>query len=200
MSRVSPQSQDGFVAIDVETANSDVASICQIGLVEFRDGLIHSQWETLVDPEDEFDWVNISIHGIDREKVAGSPRFPDLSDELSRRLSNRIVVSHMPFDRVAMTQAAEKHDLSPIACTWLDSARIARRAWKQFARRGYGLANVAAWCGIDFCHHDAAEDARAAGQILVRAIADTGLSLQDWIVRSRQPITPPKKRGVKSLH
>lgn len=41
-----------FVALDVETANADQASICQVGLVRFEGGDVADTWETLVDPED----------------------------------------------------------------------------------------------------------------------------------------------------
>ena len=41
-----------FNSIDVETANADRASICQIGIVHVRDGSVVGQWETLVNPED----------------------------------------------------------------------------------------------------------------------------------------------------
>ncbi len=32
-----------FVAIDVETANADMASICQIGLVKFENGILSDE-------------------------------------------------------------------------------------------------------------------------------------------------------------
>ena len=54
-----------FNSIDVETANADRASICQIGIVHIRDGEIEDRWQTLVNPEDWFDPWNISIHGIE---------------------------------------------------------------------------------------------------------------------------------------
>ena len=34
-----------FNAIDVETANADRASICQIGIVHVRDGEIEDTWQ-----------------------------------------------------------------------------------------------------------------------------------------------------------
>jgi hypothetical protein len=37
-------------------------------------------------------------------------------------------------------------------------------------------------------HHDAAEDARVAGEIQIHAIQETGLSIDEWLIRSRQPI------------
>jgi DNA polymerase-3 subunit epsilon len=46
-----------FVAIDVETANPDFASICQIGLARFKDGQLVDTWEALIDPDDYFDGI-----------------------------------------------------------------------------------------------------------------------------------------------
>lgn len=43
---------DEFVAVDVETANPDLASICQIGVVAFADGDVAGSWQSLIDPED----------------------------------------------------------------------------------------------------------------------------------------------------
>ena len=133
-----------FIAIDVETANGDYASICQIGLVRFEGGELNDSWQSLVNPEDYFAGINISIHGIDEMMVKDAPKFYELFDFLKDYLSGNTVVSHMPFDRVALNQVIEKYDLKPINCSWLDSARVARRAWPdKFARKGYGLANIA---------------------------------------------------------
>jgi hypothetical protein len=48
---------------------------------------------------------------------------------------------------------------------------------------GYGIARLASEFEIRFTHHDAAEDARAAGLLMLRAIADTGYGLEDWLKR-----------------
>lgn len=177
-----------FVAVDVETANADLASICQIGLVRFADGELAGAWKTLVNPDSHFDPVNVSIHGIDERAVARAPRFPEVADIVREQLDGQVVVSHMPFDRVALARAQERYGLSAVACTWLDSARVARRIWTQFARRGYGLADLASWCGIEFQHHDAEEDARVAGLIVLRAVAESGVSLDEWVIHSTRPI------------
>lgn len=168
--------------------NADLASICQIGLVSFQEGKAAVAWKTLIDPEDEFDEVNVSIHGIDERTVAGAPRFSSIVGTLSAHLTGRVVASHMPFDRVAIGRAHERYGLPMFECTWLDTAKVTRRAWPQFSRRGYGLADIASWCGIEFRHHDAEEDARAAGLVLLRALAESGLSVDEWVVRSTRPI------------
>jgi DNA polymerase-3 subunit epsilon len=177
-----------FIAIDVETANADFASICSVGMVYFKDGVVERRLGFLIDPEDEFDPVNVSIHGIRPEDVIGAPNMRTAFPQITSALATTTVVHHTHFDRVAFSRAASKFGFPQPTCNWLDSARVARRAWQQFSRRGYGLANLAAAFGIEFKHHDATGDAYAAGMILLRAISETGVSLNDWLVRIEQPI------------
>ncbi len=185
-----------FAAIDVETANSDVSSICQIGIACYQDGLIAEEWKSYIDPEDFFDPINVAIHGIDAMTVAGSPKLPDVSDQLHRFLDNQISVCHTHFDRVAIHQAVEKYRIRSPNCTWLDSARVVRRAWTEFAWRGYGLKSVCDYLGYEFNHHDALEDAKAAGRILLAASDRTGLDLQGWLKRIEQPIDPSTSKPI----
>ena len=180
-----------FACVDVETANWDRESICQVGLVTVKNGSIVDTWNPLVNTEDWFDGWNVKLHGISEEMVSDAPTFPQIRDELYRRMADLIVVSHTSFDRVAIEWASEKYDLDPPQATWLDSARIARRAWPdRYARAGYGLKTVASDLGIAFKHHDALEDARAAVEIILRACDETGLDIDGWMKRVKQPIFP----------
>jgi DNA polymerase-3 subunit epsilon len=182
-----------FVAIDVETANADISSICQIGMARYENGVLAEEWKSYVDPEDYFDGINISIHGIDESVVHGAPTLTKLADYLYRFLNNRVVVCHTHFDRVAVKQAVEKYGIIPPECVWLDSARVARRVWKEFAWSGYGLYNVCRTLGYEFKHHDALEDAKAAGYVLLTAINRSGLDLEAWLKRIQQPIDPASR-------
>jgi DNA polymerase III subunit epsilon len=187
---------DRFTVIDFETANADLASICQIGIVTFVDGAVTEQWEQLVNPEDYFDSFHVTIHGITEDDVMEAPLFPKVFAECVNRLSGAVVVSHTHFDRCALEAAASQHGLECPALVWLDSARVVRRAWPdRYARSGYGLTNVANDLGIDYRPHNAAEDARAAGLVLLKAMAATGLSVGEWIIRAGQPITPSTSKG-----
>jgi DNA polymerase-3 subunit epsilon len=177
-----------FVVIDVETANADVSSICQVGIASFHGGGLADAWVSLVDPESYFSPFNVSIHGIDEYEVEGAPTWEEVFPQIDSLLRGRIVVSHTPFDRIALARACERSNLEGCECTWLDSARVVRRAWPQFSRSGYGLSNVAAHFGIEYKAHDALEDARCAGLLVLRAVAETGLSPEEWILRAEQPI------------
>lgn len=181
-----------FIAIDVETANADMASICQIGIAKFKDGVLVEEWSSLVDPEDYFDFINIDIHGISEKDVIGAPTFSEVVGELSRFLSDSVCVSHTHFDRVSIGRALDKYSLKPIETTWLDSARVARRTWEECAWSGYGLSKVCEIIGYEFKHHDALEDAKASGQVLIAAIEKSGLNIEAWLRRVCQPIDPSK--------
>lgn len=186
-----------FAAIDVETANADLFSICQVGVAIFQDGAHTSSWSSLVDPEDEFDGFNVSIHGIDEQIVKGAPKWPSVAAELRALLAGSIAACHTPFDRAATTLACDKYRLEQFDCRWLDTARVVRRAWpERFATTGYGLRNVAKFLGIDFKHHDALEDARAAGEVLCRARAHAGLTIDDWCARVQRPIDPSSAQSI----
>lgn len=98
------------------------------------------------------------------------------------------MVSHSAFDRTALDQSCARYELVPLASRWLDSASVARRTWPACAQKGYGLKALAKTLGIAFRHHDAVEDARAAGQIFLRALDESGLELDAWFERCRQPL------------
>jgi DNA polymerase III subunit epsilon len=169
-----------FVALDVETANSDLASICAIGLVHFRAGEVYRSLGLLIDPQDHFDPTNILIHGIRPEDVLGKPRMREAIRAITQNLQDCVIVHHTAFDRAAFHRASVRFGVDMPSVFWLDSARVARRAWSECSKRGYGLADLCAKFDITFRHHDAAEDARAAGMILLRAISDTGIALENW--------------------
>ena len=184
-----------FVAVDVETANADMASICQIGVAQYENGALSSEWRSYVDPQDYFDEINISIHGINESMVKGAPNFEALTESLYPLLNGQFVICHTHFDRVAISQAAEMYEISPPECVWLDSARIARRTWEEFAWKGYGLYNICESLGYEFKHHDALEDAKATGKLILAAIEKSGLDIEGWLTRVKQPIDPNTARS-----
>jgi DNA polymerase-3 subunit epsilon len=185
-----------FTAIDLETANSDMASICQIGMAQFDDGQIVAEWSTLIDPEDDFDPMNVSIHGIESHMVRGKPRLPAVVDTLREYLSQTVCVCHTHFDRVALHRGFQRYELAPIPTSWLDSAWVVRRTWKDLAWSGYGLANVCEKIGYGFKHHDALEDAKAAGYVLLAAFKESQQGLEEWQRRVALPIDLERSSSI----
>ena len=111
-----------FVAIDVETANADMASICQLGVARYVEGELVEEWSSLVDPEDYFHFINIDIHGITEEDVVGCPTLPEVVSVLARFLNNSICVSHTHFDRVSISRALFEEGARPRRLTSPPSA------------------------------------------------------------------------------
>lgn len=173
-----------FIALDVETANADRASICQLGLAGFVGDQLASQWKSLINPEDQFDPFNISIHGITEDAVREAPTFAQLAEELRSLLAGQVVVSHTHFDRGAIGRAFEKVGQPAPDCTWVDSAAVARGAWPDAG--GYGLQRLCEQLGYQFQAHDALEDAKAAGLVLLTAMKTSGVDLAFCLEHFRQ--------------
>jgi DNA polymerase-3 subunit epsilon len=66
------------------------------------------------------------------------------------------------------------YEISAPNLRWLDSARVARRAWPQSAKKGYVLKNVCSHIGYSFEHQNALEGAKAAGHIVLAEVRETG--------------------------
>ncbi len=179
-----------FVVVDVETACSNVSSICQIGIVGFRAGTVAFEYETLVDPLDRFTSFNIGIHGITSDHVVGAPTFGAIHAAVDEYLGGRITVAHSYFDKGALCAACRVHDRPVIETTWLDSVRVAKRAWPDLP--SHRLNVLSRFLGLRHRHHDALSDARAAGMVIVRAIEHTGIDLAGWLAPSRPTGRAPK--------
>ena len=97
---------DTFTAIDVETPNRYSRSICSIGLVHVDEAGEPIRLHYLVNPEDDFDGINISIHGIHPEDVEGEPTLETLWPELEGYFSGGLLLAHNAlFDLPVMRRA-----------------------------------------------------------------------------------------------
>ncbi|WP_136441897.1 exonuclease domain-containing protein [Pacificoceanicola onchidii] len=166
-----PQGSFRFFALDVETANRQRGSICQLGVACVRpDGQIET-WSSHVDPQTD-DWSCTRIHGITGADVAGAPLFCDVLDLLEETLSDHVIYQHSGFDKSAVAAACREYQRDPPEWDWRDSVLVARKAWPELKRNGgHGLASLKQYLGLSFRHHDAGEDARAAAEVVLRAEA-----------------------------
>ena len=68
-----------FAAIDFETANQYPTSVCSVGVVVVRDGVITDKFYSLIRPEPEFySYWNTRVHGIRMEDTLHAPVFPQV--------------------------------------------------------------------------------------------------------------------------
>ncbi|MGO4853484.1 exonuclease domain-containing protein [Phaeovulum sp. W22_SRMD_FR3] len=194
-----------FIALDVETANGWAGSICQIGLACVTEtGDIH-QFSTLVDPEGSFDSFNSNLHGITARDVQGKPNARRTIRALTPLLSRQPLIQHSSFDQRAIEAACQgkAFSMEPPDLEWFDSVRIARRAWPEFINNGgHGLKHLKSALGLNFQHHDAGEDARAAAQVVLLAEFRTGLHfrrLGETTRPRRAKAAPPRQPDIPPL-
>jgi DNA polymerase III subunit epsilon len=160
-----------FFALDVEPANHDRASICQIGVACVRPDNTIATWVTYLDPQVDH-WAFTYLHKIDARTVRGAPIFRDVLPVLMDAIQNGVVYQHSNFDRGAVAAACQKNALPKPAWHWHDSVQVARRAWPALrGNGGHGLASLKVHLGLSFEHHDAGEDARAAAEVVLHAEA-----------------------------
>jgi len=189
-----------FVAIDVETANADPASICQIGVARYVNGRLDGEWKSLINPEADFNATNVGIHGITARMVRDAPTFPQAIPTLRKWLVGQTAVCHTSFDRIAIQKALARYRLPGIGCRWLDTAQVARRTWDWCASQGYGLKDVCRALNYGFQHHDALADAKASAYILLKASEHTGLDIEGWLKRLDRPIIPDSPSHERTHH
>lgn len=178
-----------FVALDVETACSDAASICQIGIACVgMDNSIRT-WTTYVNPQVAFSPFNTQLHGIGPAHVRHAPGFAETVALLEPLLAGQPVIQHSSFDRRAIHGACAAIGRAVPPWQWGDSVRIARMGWPEFkGNGGHGLAHLKQRLGLSFRHHDAGEDARAAAEVVLLAEERTGLgfdALLGWVRTAR---------------
>lgn len=179
-----------FAVIDVETSNKVRGSICQVGIATFEDGELTGSRDWLVHPRTTFNAEISRIHGITLDRVRNAPPWADVYPEVRDALGDRLVVSYTLFDYQAMLAACERVGVIPHPHRWLDATSVVRSVWTDVARRGFGLRPMAERLGIALRHHDAAEDARAAGLVLIEAVRASGLPLDHWAGRHSIVLEP----------
>ena len=186
-----------FVAIDVETANGNRHSICQVGMAMVaHDGRVDTHG-FFVDPDEPFHSFNSQLHGIDAATVRGSPRFAGALAPVRSFLERHALIQHSNFDKMAFDAACARGNLAPLTSAWSDSVRIARKAWPELrGQGGHGLGNLKKVLNLNFRHHDAVEDAWAAAQVVLLAEERTGQGFAELGATAATRARFPAKVGL----
>lgn len=165
-----------FTAIDFETANSSSASACAVGLARVRDGRIVARTGWLIRPpagHDRFFDLNIGIHGIRPDDVAGAMGWSEQLDDLVAFAGADVLVAHNAgFDMAVMRRACEATGDACPPYRYACSVQVSRRVYQLPSHR---LPVVAEAAGFGpFPHHDATADAAACAHIMIDAARRTG--------------------------
>jgi len=173
-----------FVAFDVETASSASQSICQVGLACVDHFGRIDTFSLLVNPRCAYSAFNTQLHGIDAAMTAAAPDFAEVLASLMPLMVAQPVVQHSTFDQRAVNAAARHYRLEEPPLAWVNSVTIARKAWPEWlGQGGHGLAHLKKRLALEFQHHDAGEDARAAAQVVLLAEERLGRALVEPLTR-----------------
>lgn len=158
-----------FVALDFETANQHRSSVCSIGLVFVENSEIVDKYYELIKPVPNFySYWNTQVHGLLAEDTQYAAEFPELWQDLSKRLKNMPLVAHNSvFDEGCLKAVLETYQLplhqNPFFCTYRKSKALFPHL------PNHRLPTVSKYLGFDLeNHHNALADAEACAHIAMR--------------------------------
>lgn len=164
------------VAIDFETANEQRSSPCAIGLAWIEDGAITQVEHHYIRPIDmRFSGWNIAVHGIRPADVEDADEFPAVLGRLQARIETATVIAHnASFDISVMRRTCELYGLPYPRFDYICTVQVAKNTWPDLPSAK--LDAVCGFLGVDFKHHDAAQDAYACGSVALAAVEATRAS------------------------
>ncbi len=141
-------------------------------------------YRTYINPEEEiFDYGLIYEFGGTAEVLESAPNFPDVYSQICSLLQGKTVLYHMPSNKLALQAACNRYGLPLPDADYINCERIVRRVWAEHSRSGYGLGSMRA--SLDIPAN--LTSAEATCEIIQRAIAHTGSSLEELIELANKP-------------
>ena len=161
-----------FAAIDFETANGQRSSVCSVGIVVVRDGVVAERFYRLIHPvPNYYNPINVSIHGLTREDTDAADTFPEVWAEAEQLIEGLPLVAHNSrFDEGCLRAAHERFGMPYPGYEFHCTCTASRRTFGPLLPN-HKLDTVAAHCGFDLCdHHHALADAEACAVIASKII------------------------------
>ena len=166
-----------FAALDFETATGKRSSACAVGVVVFEQGLPTDTLHKLIRPPGNlYSSYNTNLHGIGPSDTRHAPGFPDVWDQVTQLLGERMVVAHnTDFDMSVLRASAKHYRYAPNSFPFVCTYRTARAV---MPGAGTWRLNVLAdRFGMPLPHHDPLSDAKAAGLLWLALLDRFGPAL-----------------------
>jgi DNA polymerase III subunit epsilon len=161
-----------FNAIDFETANEQLCSVCSVGVVCVRNGIIKDKFYSLIHPEPEYyQWFCQEVHGLGPEDTDVAPVFPYVWEKIEPLLEGYPLIAHNShFDEECLKSAFRVYQMDYPDYEFYDTLVPSRQIFKDTIPN-HQLQTVAAACGYDLeHHHHALEDAEACAAIALKIL------------------------------
>ena len=159
-----------IVALDFETANSNLASACSLGIAIYEDGEILDNFEWYFRPYHLYNYFTFTdIHGITREDVENEEEFCFYYEKLAQILKDSIIVAHNAmFDLGVLNAVCDVYGLDHFTNPFLDTVTISRKVYPELIN--HKLNTVCEYLNIDLSHHNGKSDANGCLMILLKAM------------------------------
>lgn len=151
-----------FTALDFETATSAHNSICQVGIVVVKNGVILKKFSSLIrPPQNKYDYNNILIHKIEPYKTEEAPDFTEIWNEIDKYICNKHIVCHnADFDLLKLNETLTFYNIPVPDYTFSCTYKIYNTNLKECCRQ----QNIEL-----FGHHDALYDAIACALLYIKS-------------------------------
>jgi DNA polymerase-3 subunit epsilon len=161
-----------FAALDFETANYHRSSVCSVGVVVVRNGMVTDKIYRLIRPEPEwYSYWNTLIHGLTAADTANEKVFPFVWQEIVPKIAGLPLVAHnSPFDEGCLRAAHRVYQMDYPDYEFYCTCRASRKSFGKLLPN-HQLHTVATYCGFDLAnHHHALADAEACAAIAMKII------------------------------
>ena len=164
-----PEKMKDFAAIDLETANGNRSSVCSVGVVIVRNGVITDSFYSLIKPEPNYySWFCQEVHGLGHEDTDNADVFPTVWAKVEPLIEGLPLVAHNKmFDESCLRAVMQVYQMDwpdyQFYCTLLASRR------KLPHLENHQLHTVSCACGYNLeHHHHALADAEACAAIAIK--------------------------------
>lgn len=151
-----------FVAVDFETMTADLRTACSIGMVKVIDGVITSEFYSLIKPvEDNQHNTNTWLHGISSEMCADKPTFAELVPDIKNFIAGLPLVCHnASTDINIIDRCLEHYNLEGEISTFYYR--------DTYSMTKLSLASACEAFGIELNeHHNSLDDAKACAKVCI---------------------------------
>lgn len=161
-----------FAAIDFETANGQRSSVCSVGLVVVRNGIVVNTYYSLIKPEPNY-YAGFcqEVHGLTHEDTDNAPVFPEVWQQIEPLIERLPLVAHnSPFDESCLRAVFRVYQMDYPDYEFHCTCHASRQHFGQ-QLPDHQLHTVAAACGYHLeHHHHALADAEACARIAMRLL------------------------------
>jgi DNA polymerase-3 subunit epsilon len=160
-----------FAAIDFETANEQLSSVCSVGIVIVRDGIICDRFYSLIQPEPNYyTYGNSNVHGLTYEDTANAEVFSKVWMLIEPLVGELPLVAHNKgFDEACLKAVFKTYRMDYPDYRFYCTLAASRRQLRHLP--DHQLHTVAEDCGYILTnHHNALADAEACAEIALQLL------------------------------